>query len=66
MKESDAKYVIREIIQGLHYLGTNLVMHRDLKLENIMVNKKPGKLSDPVEITDFEFKLGDMGLAKTM
>lgn len=66
LKESDAKYVIREIIQGLDYLSSNLVMHRDLKLENIMVNLKPGLPSDPIEITNFDFKLGDMGLAKTM
>ena len=67
MKESDAKYVVREIVQGLQYLSSNLIMHRDIKLDNIMVNKKPGiPDSNPVEITNFEFKLGDMGLAKAM
>lgn len=40
LSEIDAKYVIREIVQGLHYLNVNLVMHRDIKLDNIMVNRK--------------------------
>ena len=65
MTESDAKYVIREVVQGLHYLSTSLIMHRDLKLDNIMVSMKPG-VQGPIEITNFEFKLGDMGLAKAM
>lgn len=67
LRESDAKYVIREIVQGLDYLSSKMIMHRDIKPDNIMVNRKPGfRKSDPVEITNFEFKLGDMGLAKAM
>ena len=67
MAESDASYVIREIMQGLYYLSSNLVMHRDIKLTNIMVNlKQTVKDSDPVDISNYEFKIGDMGLAKTL
>lgn len=40
LEENDAKYVIREIVKGLSYLSMNLIMHRDIKLENILVNKK--------------------------
>ena len=55
LKESEAKYVIREIVQGLDYLSSNLIMHRDIKPDNIMVSRKPGiRESDPVEISNFE------------
>lgn len=37
------------------------VMHRDLKLENILVKSKH---SEAAAISDFEFKIGDMGLAR--
>ena len=37
-------------------------MHRDIKRDNILVNQKPGTTGRV--ISDFEFKLGDFGLAK--
>ena len=42
-------------------------MHRDIKFDNIMVNfKNETKNSEHIDITDFEFKIGDMGLAKKL
>lgn len=43
-------------------------MHRDLKLENILVNKKSEAYNkgSNLKISDFEFKIGDMGLAKSL
>ena len=51
-------------------------MHRDIKLDNVLVKrKKPAPLSREPEaskrcfglaIDSFEFKLGDLGLAKTV
>ena len=38
------------------------VMHRDIKLENILVKLRGGKPGTSVR--DFEFKITDMGLAK--
>ena len=80
LEESDAKYVIREVVEGLNYLKQNNFMHRDIKLENILVNKKcqmqnskGTKRRRPMQgvavkesITNYEFKLGDMGLAKQL
>jgi serine/threonine protein kinase len=42
-------------------------MHRDIKLDNVLVKLKSA--TDPTaarRISDFEFKLGDLGLAKTL
>jgi serine/threonine protein kinase len=69
LEESDARYVIREVVKGLSYLSKKLIMHRDIKLENILVHKKPRmafQLDSGLKISDFEFKLGDMGLAKSL
>jgi serine/threonine protein kinase len=38
------------------------VMHRDIKLENILVKKHKGRSTGSVR--DFVFKIADMGLAK--
>ena len=62
--ENDAKYVIREVVEGLNYLSTHNIMHRDIKLDNILATRKQN--NQGFYITDYEFKLGDMGLAKSM
>jgi serine/threonine protein kinase len=45
-------------------------MHRDIKLDNILVKLKADAPKDIQEldraISDFEFKIGDLGLAKTL
>lgn len=64
LDEKDARYIIKKIVEGLNYLGQRQIMHRDIKLENIIVNRKenvPG-----THVQDFEFKLGDMGLATSL
>jgi serine/threonine-protein kinase ULK/ATG1 len=69
LQENDARYVINEVVKGLGYLSKKLIMHRDIKLENILVHKKPRKSfqhDSNLKISDFEFKLGDMGLAKSL
>lgn len=67
--ESEARYVLRDIVRGLMHLSQVCkVMHRDIKMDNILVtlkrNKQPGLSLKDRCIEDFEFKLGDLGLAK--
>ena len=68
--EADARYVVRQIAQGLAHLYENQVVHRDIKLENILVTRvgeaRPvDRIADPT-IEDFAFKIGDLGFAKEL
>ena len=48
--EKDAASLIRQILDGVAYLHSNGIVHRDLKLENmIMMNER----DSPVKIADF-------------
>ncbi|XP_053550836.1 serine/threonine-protein kinase PLK1 [Bombina bombina] len=49
--EPEARYYLRQTIQGCQYLHSNRVIHRDLKLGNLFLND------------DMEVKIGDFGLA---
>ena len=64
LKEEEARYVIKQITKGLNYLvGKKNIIHRDIKIENILVQKKEG-FYKPGDIRQYTFKIGDMGLAK--
>lgn len=43
----------QQLLQGVHYMHTNKVIHRDLKASNLLVNKKG------------ELKIADWGLARS-
>ena len=49
--EAEARFFLRQILDRVEYLHSKLVMHRDLKLENIL-------LQDGLQI-----KIGDFGLS---
>jgi len=53
--EADAKQVFRQLLESLKYLHSVAVVHRDLKLENLLL-KEPDDLNT--------VKLADFGLAK--
>ena len=50
LEESDAKDIYYQIVKGMNYLHTNNIIHRDLKLENIILDDKKR-----IKIIDFGF-----------
>ena len=48
MKESDAKFVFKQILYGLAHIHCRSVLHRDIKLDNILLDCVTG-----VKICDF-------------
>ena len=46
--ETQARYAMSQILNGLEYLHTNNILFRDIKLENILFDNE-GK----IKITDF-------------
>lgn len=50
LKEKDASKLFAQLISGVHYLHSKSIIHRDLKLENLLLDKARN-----VIITDFGF-----------
>lgn len=48
---SQIKYIVYEALQGLHFIHSNRIIHRDIKSSNILINSKG------------EVKLADFGLS---
>ena len=53
MTEEHAREIVRQVALGLKALHDNKIIHRDMKLSNIMVHKR--------EDDSFLFKIGDFG-----
>jgi polo-like kinase 4 len=51
LSESEARKVLEEVVEGLKYLHGHGIIHRDLKLSNLLLTK------------DLGVKIGDFGLA---
>jgi len=59
MKEKEVISIVRQIAQALSYLHSRGIVHRDIKLENIMLTQKSGK--SIVKLIDFGIstRIGD-------
>ncbi|XP_014777232.1 serine/threonine-protein kinase PLK1 [Octopus bimaculoides] len=54
LQEQEVRYYVRQLIEGVKYIHKNKIIHRDLKLGNMFLNK------------DMQVKIGDFGLATTV
>lgn len=51
MNEEQSRYILRQIVEGMKYLHDKNIIHRDLKLENILYCP----LKNEVKIIDLGF-----------
>jgi serine/threonine protein kinase len=67
--EQSACAHMKQVIEGVHYLHTRGVVHRDLKLDNLLISKEHDGHRGEIKIADFGLsaliKLGVGGIANT-
>ena len=61
--EEIVQHLMRQIIDALHYIHKNKIIHRDLKLDNIMVNFDTEKDKENLNMINAKIKIIDFGFA---
>ncbi|CAJ1373504.1 unnamed protein product [Effrenium voratum] len=63
LNEIEAKYIFRQLLEGVGYMHTKHVIHRDLKPENILIASSR-EVPPPMTGVLREVKIADFGLSK--
>mmetsp|Transcript_15064 Transcript_15064/g.40598 ORF Transcript_15064/g.40598 Transcript_15064/m.40598 type:complete len:937 (+) Transcript_15064:188-2998(+) len=63
LNEAEAKYVFRQLLEGVGYMHSRHVIHRDLKPENVLI-AATHSAPPPSTGTLLEVKIADFGLSK--
>ena len=64
--EGLVQYLMRQIVSGLNFLHSNKIIHRDLKLENILVSFNSENDKKSLNLMKAIIKLIDFGFATTL
>ena len=64
--EEYVQHIMRQIFNGFYYLHTKNIMHRDIKLENILLKFESDKDLDELNILKSTVKIIDFGFAKSL
>ena len=62
--ENIVKYLMKQILDALNYMHKNKIVHRDLKLDNIMVNFDNPKDKDNLNMLKAKVKIIDFGVSR--
>jgi serine/threonine protein kinase len=62
LREGEAAFVLAQLVEGLGFLHSQRVIHRDLKLENVLVASQ--QKQQPLDIVLYRVKITDFGLSK--
>ena len=64
--EEMVQYLMRQIVSALEYLHKNHILHRDLKLDNILVNFDTDEDKNTLNMLKAKVKLIDFGFARKL
>ncbi|KAM0222223.1 hypothetical protein ACHAPQ_005919 [Fusarium lateritium] len=68
LKEPLLRRIFAEMVGAVSYLHERRIVHRDIKLENVLVNLSPSELADPsIDWTTYPYSvviLSDLGLSR--
>ena len=64
--EEIVQYIMRQVVSGLNHLHSNKIIHRDLKLDNILVNFSSESDKKSLNMMKAIAKITDFGFAKTL
>jgi serine/threonine protein kinase len=62
--EEIVQHIMRKVLSGLHYLHKNKILHRDLKLDNILVHFPSEEDKKGINMLNAEIKIIDFGFAR--
>ncbi len=58
------QHFMRQIVEGLRYIHNMKILHRDIKLDNILINFKSNKDLENLNYLNSEIKIIDFGFAR--
>jgi len=64
LQESEARFIFSQLVEGIGLLHGQGIIHRDLKLENVLVVRK--RTEQPDDKVMLDVKIADFGLSKVV